>query len=68
MSGGCGTDPEDFGLPHPHTAADIDFTQHRYVSPGCTHGQHDACDDGCRFCGSLCDCVCHSGRFAVERG
>lgn len=53
------------GLPHQRTARDLDFDPCEYVSPACTHRQHDACDDGCRYCGSLCLCVCHRWRVPI---
>ncbi len=53
-------------LPEPRTARDLDFHEHDYVCPACVHRQHEACDNGCRFCGSACLCVCRRWAIPVK--
>lgn len=48
------------------SARDIDFTEHDYVSPACVHRSHDACNDGCPMCNSMCLCVCHRLRIPMH--
>ncbi len=56
----------DEPAPLPQRQKPPDFTRCEYVSSACAHRRHDVCDDGCRWCGSLCLCVCH--RWAIPVG
>lgn len=32
---------------------------HLYTSTACQHDLHSRCRVTCKFCGILCDCICH---------
>lgn len=41
-------------------ARDLSKDKHPYISTACIHAIHAACRLKCKFCGSPCQCACHT--------